>query len=221
VNIILLAASEAGDQRLDVPVQATAIGESHLQAVQAALPLLDARLRAEAVFEEQKCAARFQYPVHFPKRLADILDATQRKRADGAIEPAVVEREPFTFEDVLVNLDSRLLDAFLRQPVHSGVRIDRRELADALGVVRKVQAGAEADFENVPMSTGEQFSPMSGEQGLVQMEVTEAGEDYLRVEAHRRLLTCLAWVVLPCPSYPPADLIPCLVVLPSVVVWLE
>src|SRR5262249_37758153 len=47
----------SGDQGLHVPVQVTAVGEAHLQPVQAALPLLDARLRAEAVFEEQERAA--------------------------------------------------------------------------------------------------------------------------------------------------------------------
>ena len=40
-----------GDQALHVPVQVTAVGEAHLQPVQAALPLLDARhLRSQPDF---------------------------------------------------------------------------------------------------------------------------------------------------------------------------
>src|SRR5262249_42853059 len=38
-----------GDQCLHVPIQVTPVGEAYLQPVQAALPLLDARLWAEAV----------------------------------------------------------------------------------------------------------------------------------------------------------------------------
>jgi hypothetical protein len=86
------------DQRLHVSVQVTAVGEAHLQPVQAALPFLDARLRAEAVFEEQQLAAAFQHPVHFPQCLSDIFDAAQGKRADGAIEAVVLEGEPFAAE---------------------------------------------------------------------------------------------------------------------------
>jgi hypothetical protein len=51
------------------------------------------------------------------------------------------------------------------------VRIYRRELADCFGVVREVQASAEADFQNVAVSSAEQLSPMASQQGLVQEEV--------------------------------------------------
>jgi hypothetical protein len=50
---------------------------------------------------------------------------------DDPLTLCVLEREPFTFENVLVNFDAPLLDPLLRQPVHSGVRIDRRELMDS------------------------------------------------------------------------------------------
>src|SRR5581483_5183761 len=40
-----------GDQLLDVPIKVAAIGQPHFEPVQAALPLLHPRLRAEAVFE--------------------------------------------------------------------------------------------------------------------------------------------------------------------------
>ena len=61
---------------------------------------------------------------------------------------------------MLVNLDAPLLDPFLRQPVHSGVRVNRRELVDPLRVVGQVQAGPEADLQNIPVGVGEQFSPV-------------------------------------------------------------
>jgi hypothetical protein len=69
----------------------TALGEVHVERIQAALPLLYPRLRTKAVFEEQEPAGRFQRPVHFAQGLPHVLGAAQRKRADGAIEGAVLE----------------------------------------------------------------------------------------------------------------------------------
>jgi hypothetical protein len=89
---------------------------------------------------------------------------------------------------VLVNLDAPLLDPLLRQPVHSWVRIDRRELMDSNRVGRQVQPGAEANLRHVPMSTGEQPSPVPRQQGLVQEEVAKAWNDYWPVDD----LACLA-----------------------------
>jgi hypothetical protein len=132
------------------------------------------------------------HPVHFPQRLGDIFDAAQGKRADGAIEATVLEGQPFAAENLLVNLDPPLLDPLLRQPVHSGVRINRRELTDSLRVVGQVQPGPEADLHNVAVSTGEQFSPVPGQERLVQEQVAKAWDDYLREKAHGRLLPCLA-----------------------------
>src|SRR5581483_8665383 len=109
----------------------------------------------------------------------------QGKRADGAIEGAVPEGQALAAGNVLVNLDPRLLDPFLRQPVHARVRVNRRELVDPFGVVREVQAGPEADLQNVAVSTGEQPSPVPGQQGLVQEEVAEAWDDDLREKCPR------------------------------------
>ena len=149
-----------GDQYLHVPVQMTAIGEAHLQPVQAALPLLHARLRAEAVFEKQELAARFQYPVDLAQGLANFLDAAQGKRADGAIEAVALKGKPFAAENPMVNLDLRPPDSPLRQPVHSGVGIGRRDSVDLGGVVRQVQPRPEADLQNVAVSHRKQSLPM-------------------------------------------------------------
>jgi hypothetical protein len=85
---------------------------------------------------------------------------------------------------VLVNLDPRLPDALLRRPLHAGVRVNRRELVDPFGVVRQIQAGPEASFQHVAVSLGEQFSPVPGQERLVQEEVAKAWDDCLREEAH-------------------------------------
>ena len=125
-----------GDECLHVPIQMTASGKTNLQPVQAALPLLHARLRAEAVFEKQELAARFQYPVDLAQGLANFLDAAQGKRADGAIEAVALKGKPFAAENPMVNLDLRPPDSLLRQSVHSDVWIDGGDLADLGGVVR-------------------------------------------------------------------------------------
>ena len=92
--------------------------------------------------------------------MAHVLDAAQGKGADGAIEAVALEGEPFAAENPLVNLDLRPPDPPLRQPVHPGVRIDRGDPADLGGVVRQVQARAEADLQNVAVDRGEQLLPV-------------------------------------------------------------
>lgn len=42
----------SGNEFLHVPVQATTIGQMHLKPIEPSLPLLDAWLRAEAVFQK-------------------------------------------------------------------------------------------------------------------------------------------------------------------------
>lgn len=83
-----------GDQLLDVPVQVASIRQTHFETVQSSLPFQDARLGAEAVFEEQKLTAGPQHPANFCDSLADILDTAQSEGADDAIEGAVLERKP-------------------------------------------------------------------------------------------------------------------------------
>src|SRR5262245_53423454 len=117
----------------------TAIGQEHLQPVQAALPFLDAWSLAETVLQKQKASARLEHTVDLGKCLNGVLDAAQRKRADDTIESAVLEGKPFAAYDSLVNLDLRGFHPLLRQSVHPDVRIDRRDLADLGRVVRQVQ----------------------------------------------------------------------------------
>jgi hypothetical protein len=71
--------------------------------------------------------------------------------------------------------------------------VGRRERADSFGVVPQVQARPEANLHNVAVSTGENCSPVPGQERFVQEEVAKAWGDYLREEARVRLLTCLAW----------------------------
>ena len=122
--------------------------------------------------------------------MAHVSDAAQRKRADGAIEAAALERESFAAENPVVNLDLRLPDQPLRQAVHPGVRIDRRDSFDLGRVMGKIQARPEADLQNVAAGRGEQVLPMFRHERPVQEEVTKPREDDLRVEPHQLLL---AW----------------------------
>lgn len=63
-----------GDNLLDVAVQATAVAEPHFQPAEPALPLRYARVRTEAVFEQQEPAARFEHAVDFRHRLFKLFD---------------------------------------------------------------------------------------------------------------------------------------------------
>src|SRR5262249_49788030 len=68
----------------------------------------------------------------------------------------------------------------------------RRKLMDSFRVVGQVQAGPESDLQHVAVGTGEQLSPVPSQERLVQEEVAKAWDNYLREEAHGRLLPCLA-----------------------------
>ena len=96
-------------------------------------------------------------------------------------------------EEPLVYLYRRALNPLLRQPVHSGVRIDGRELTDPLRVVRQVQPRPEANLQNVAGGVGEQFSAVPSQEGLVQEEIAKTWDNCLREEAHSLLQICLAW----------------------------
>src|SRR5262249_52714299 len=87
-----------------------------------------------------------------------------------------------------VHLDPCLLDPPPCPAVHPDVGINGRDFADVGRVARQVQAGAEADLQNVAAGVGEQFPAILGHERSVQPEVAEQRDDHLRVEAHRCLL---------------------------------
>src|SRR5262245_39537481 len=101
------------------------------------------------MLEEQQSAGWPKYPVYFAQGPAHVADAAQGKRADGAIEAVIRQREPFAADHPLVNCESRPPDSPLCQAVHSGVRIDGRDRADLGGIVRQVQARPKTDLQNV------------------------------------------------------------------------
>jgi hypothetical protein len=88
-------------------------------------------------------------------------------------------RELFAAKHPLVNLDPRLLDAPAGPAIHPGVRIDGRELADVGRVVGQVQAGAEADLQNVAAGLGEQITSIPGHELPIQPEIAEQRGDHL------------------------------------------
>src|SRR5262249_44837523 len=130
---------------------------------------------------------------HLPHGLSDLRDAAQREGADDAIEGAVLEGEPFAAENLPVNRDPRLLDPPACPAVHPGVWINGRDLANVGRVVRQVQSGAEADFQNVAAGKGEQFPAIPGHERSIQPEVAEKGDDHVCIEAHHRLRTRYAF----------------------------
>jgi hypothetical protein len=136
-------------------------------------------LPAQTMIEKQELAASFEHSIHFVQCLGDIPDAAQGERADGAIKTTVPEREPLAADNPLINLECCLLDPLHCQPVHSRIRLNRRELADFFGVEREVQASPEAYFQYIAMSRGQQFSSMLSQQGLVQEEIAKARGYYL------------------------------------------
>src|SRR5262245_8505570 len=103
------------------------------------------------MFEKQKLAAWSEHAMDFREGPADLFDAAQRERADHAIEGAFVKGHPFAAQNMSLNLDAALLDSAPGEAVHAEVRLDDADPADMLRVTGQVQAGAEADLENVAL----------------------------------------------------------------------
>jgi hypothetical protein len=56
---------------------------------------------------------------------------------------------------------------------------------DVCGIERQIQANPEANLHNIAASVGEQFSPMPGQEGLVQEGGAKAWDNHLREGARR------------------------------------
>jgi hypothetical protein len=78
------------------------------------------------MFQEQEPAAGFEHAVQFAHRVDRLVNAAQGKRADDAIELAIVKGEPLAIENALVDRDARLPYPPLGQAVHADVRTNRR-----------------------------------------------------------------------------------------------
>jgi hypothetical protein len=120
--------------------------------------------------------------------LSDLLDAAQRKRADDAIEGAVLKGELFTAQHPPINFDSYLLDPPSCPAIHPDVRLNNRDLANVVKVARQIEASAKADFQNIATCVGEQLTAIPGYERSVQPEIAQERDDHLRIEAHYRLL---------------------------------
>src|SRR5262249_50222417 len=92
-----------GDELVHGPVQATTSSNPHLEPVEAPLPALHSRLRAEAVFQKDEAPARSKHSVDFAQCLFDRRNAAQRERAHHAIKRRVGEGQRFARKDVLVH----------------------------------------------------------------------------------------------------------------------
>src|SRR6266851_2614827 len=140
------------------------------------------------MLQEEETTTWFEHPMDFVQRLVYILDTAEGERADYAVEGIVSERKPLAADNPLVHFDTHLSDPFLRPPAHPRVRIDNRDFADVFGIAWQVQAGPEADFQDVAAGVGKQFSPVLRHERFIQQKITKARKDNLRVEAHGFLL---------------------------------
>src|SRR5262245_29331681 len=105
------------NESLHVAIEPAAIADSLLDPVQSPLPPLHARLGAQPVLQKQKLATRPKNTKHFADCLIDIVDAAQRKCAYDTIDGAIAQWQLFAAHGPLIDVNVRLLDPPLRQPI--------------------------------------------------------------------------------------------------------
>ena len=123
--------------------------------------------------------------MYFPQGFRDLVDAAQRKGADYAIKASVLERQPFTANYPPIHFYPPLPDPLFGAPVHTHVGIDHRELTDVGRVMRHVQAGSKANFQNPAAGADQQVAPVFGHELPIQTEIAKQRKDGLGIEAHR------------------------------------
>src|SRR5262245_12130542 len=81
-------------------------------------------------------------------------------------------------------MDAGLADAFLRQSMHAGVRIDDGDPVYVSRVVRQVESGAEAYLEDVAVYRCEQVASELTDDPATQKQVAQTRKHDLGVETH-------------------------------------
>ena len=92
---------------------------------------------------------------------------------------------PRGFDD---RLDPRCGDLPLEPSVHSGARLNGRDLTDLGRVVRQVKAGAYPDLQDVTIDSRQLFLAIPCPMRSIDQPVVKAGKNDVGVEAQPRLL---------------------------------
>jgi hypothetical protein len=179
----------APDHRLDVQVEAAAVTHDLFDRVEPTLPRPDLRVAAEPVLQEGEPTSWPEHPKDLDQSLLDLGDAAHGPGAHHAVEDPVVKWQSLAARGPLIDFDPTGSDPSPGLLVHAGVGIDRGDLADVLGIVGQVQAGAEADLQDVADDVGQNLLALIGQEGLAHQAVAESREDVPRVQAHRSSLT--------------------------------
>ncbi len=162
-----------GNEGADVARQSAPVGDKLFERVEAALPALHVRVPAQPMLEEKKNAARLEHAMDFRKSVLNALYAAQRERADDAIEHSVRKRKALAALHVMIDVDSPTAHATPCERVHAGVGIDRGYPAHLGRVARQVEAGSQADFQNISLDVRQQFAAQLGDERLTQDEVAK------------------------------------------------
>jgi hypothetical protein len=91
-----------------------------------------------------------------------------------------------------IDLDAGRRDAWLREAVEVGVRIDGFDAVHARWIVRQVAPGAEADLQDAPCRAGQRALPGSGQGATAHGQVEQVREDAMMVEAQGWYPGCAA-----------------------------
>jgi hypothetical protein len=176
------------DELVDASCEMASAAERLLKRVEPPLPLRDAWFVAEAVLEEQERSSGLEHAPHLAHRSVDVRYRAHREGADGAIEPVVFEGQAFGAELRALDGEARHGDTLGDSLRHQVFGIDHGEFRYTVRIARKVQAGAEAEFEHFATRVLEGGRPLGRDHLRAHTPVEEAPEDPVG-ETHASLVS--------------------------------
>ena len=139
----------AGQQVDDRAREVAAAEQPLLDGLEAVLPAAHALVRRQPVLEEVQRPAGLEDAPQLAQRGGDVGDGAQRPGREGGVEAVVGERQRLAVQPGPPHRDARRGDALARQLPADVGRLDGGDLRDGRRVERDVQAGAEADLDDV------------------------------------------------------------------------
>lgn len=165
-------------------IQQTTDSKTALDGVESALPLGDTGIRAESVFEKDELPIGAKDPEDLGKGPGAIRQTAQHVGGDDGVEGIIREWQGIGADALDVEIDPAFHLFKLQFLEHSGARINRGDALDVFRVMRKIEACADADFQNSTTDRIQNAGARTPERGHAHERVIDGWEEAVAVECH-------------------------------------
>ena len=173
------------NQLIDSTVQIAAAADDVLNRIQSVLPDDNLLVVAPAMLKEEKAAGRSQDAFDFPQGLDGIGDSAQCPGTDHRVELVVAIGKLFCCHMLKVKRERHRRRSRSDSVRENANRVDNRQARDVCRVVRKIETGAEADFQDRTTRFLEKSLPQQLKLLAAHHPVHEAWENVKTVKSHR------------------------------------